>query len=141
MGKPVPTVEWLHVCDHAFRDEAGKLCLVGLFDALHSRQLPGRLPMMAAAVGITDGVGEYQIGLQVVAPSGKIMDLELPPLRLPERHAKQRAIVRLSGLPFEEFGRYEFRLKIDGQPIEYPCHRIDHLQLRDPAAAEDANPN
>ncbi len=142
MGKPIPTVEWLHVCDHAFRDESGKLCLVGMFDALHSRQLPGRLPMMAAALGITDGEGEYTIALQVVTPEGKVMDMDLPPLQLQERRAKQRAVVRLSGLPFEEFGRYTFRLKIDGQPVEYPCHTIDHFELPDPEqAASESGPS
>ncbi|RMH04114.1 MAG: hypothetical protein D6702_04085 [Planctomycetota bacterium] len=136
MGKPIPTVEWIHVCDHAFRDESGKLCLIGLFDALHSRQLPGRLPTMAAALGITDGEGEYQVGLQVVTPSGKVIDMDLPPLHLPDRRAKQRAVVRLTGMPFEEFGRYVFRLRIDGQPQEYPCHTIDHFEM--PAAEGQA---
>ncbi len=135
MGKPIPTVEWIHVCDHAFRDEAGKLVLVGMFDALHSRQLPGQLPMMAAALGITDGDGEYEISLQVITPQGKVMDMNLPNLNLPERRAKQRAVVRLTGMPFEEFGRYTFRLKIDGQPVEYPCHTIDHFELPEQQAA------
>jgi hypothetical protein len=138
MGKPIPTVEWIHICDHAFRDEAGKLCVVGMFDSLHSRQLPGGLPMMAAAIGITDGEGEYEIALQVVTPQGRVIDMQLPPLRLPERQAKQRAVVRLNGMPFEEFGRYTFRMKIDGQPVDSPCHTLDHFELPEQQAAPPA---
>jgi len=130
MGKPLPTLEWLHICDYAFRDEHGKLCLIGMFDALHSVRLPGRLPMICAAIGLTDGAGQYDIGLQIVAPSGKVLDLQLPAIALQERRAKARAVIRLASMPFEEFGRYVFRLKIDGQPIDYPVHQIDHVELQ-----------
>ncbi len=128
MPRPLPLVEWLHICDYAFRDEHGKLCLIGLFDALHSLELPGRLPVFSVAIGITDGEGEYRVGLRIEAPSGKVVDLPLPPMRLAARHARARAVLRLAGLPFEEFGRYTFRLVVDGQPIEHPVHHVDHVQ-------------
>ena len=128
MSKPIPTVEWLHICDHAFRDEFGKLCIIGMFDALHSQQLPGRLPMLSVAIGVTDGEGQYEIALQVQAPSGKTVDMALPNLQLSARNQKQRAVIRLAGMPFEEFGTYIFRLKIDNQPVDSPAHFLDHLQ-------------
>ena len=59
--KPTPTLEWLHVCDYAFRDEQGKLCMIGLFDTLASLRLPGRLPVFCVAMGLTDGLGQYDI--------------------------------------------------------------------------------
>lgn len=128
-NKPLPTLEWLHVCDYAFRDEHGKLCLIGLFEALHSVRLPGFLPMYCVAIGLTDGQGEYRCGLQIIAPSGKVIDLALPPVSLRDRHAKARAVIRLASMQFEEFGRYLFRLKIDDQPIEYPVHVLDHQEV------------
>jgi len=137
MSKPIPTVEWLHICDHAFRDEFGKLCIIGMFDALHSQQLPGRLPMLSVAIGITDGDGEYDIALQVEAPGGKTVDMKLPTLQLLQRNQKQRAVIRLAGMPFDEFGTYTFRLKIDNQPVEWPAHRLDHLQA--PQAPGNSN--
>lgn len=130
MAKPLPTLEWLHVCDYAFRDESGKLCLIGLFEALHSFRLPGFLPVYCVAIGLTDGQGEYAIGLQIHAPSGKTIDLALPPVTLKDRHAKARAVIRLASMRFEEFGRYTFRLAIDGVPIDYPVHVVDHLEAR-----------
>ncbi|KAA3608110.1 MAG: hypothetical protein DWQ01_13635 [Planctomycetota bacterium] len=132
MAKPIPTLEWLHICDYAFRDEHGKLCLIGLFDALHSVRLPGRLPMFSVAIGLTDGEGQYEAGLQILAPSGKTIHLKLPPFQLAERRAKARAVIRLASLPFEEFGRYTFRLVVDGQPVDYPVHLLDHLELKTP---------
>lgn len=132
MAKPFPSLEWLHICDYAFRDEHGKLCLIGLFDALHSIRLPGRLPVFCVAIGVTDGLGKYEAELQILAPSGKTIDLKLPPIHLAERRAKARAVIRLASMPFEEFGRYSFRLKLDGQPIDYPVHLLDHLELQTP---------
>ncbi|TAH35051.1 MAG: hypothetical protein EYC70_14790 [Planctomycetota bacterium] len=139
MTKPLPTLEWLHVCDYAFRDEHGKLCLIGLFEALHSLKLPGFLPVYCVAIGLTDGQGEYKIGLQIQAPSGKTMDLALPPVVLKDRHAKARAVIRLASMQFGEFGRYTFRLKVDDQPMDYPVHLVDHLEAKPgitPAAPE-----
>jgi hypothetical protein len=125
MSKPLPTLEWLHVCDHAFRDEQGKLCLIGMFDSLASLRLPGRLPVFAVAIGLTDGQGQYEIAIRVEAPSGKHVDLKLPPVTLQQRQSKARAVIRLSAMPFEEFG-----LILDGQPVDYPVHVIDHLEAR-----------
>ena len=90
MSKPRPTLEWLHVCDYAFRDEQGKVGMIGLFDTLASAKLPGRLPMFCVAFGVTDGVGEYNMGLQVIAPSGKVVDLKLPPIQLHNKKQIQK---------------------------------------------------
>ena len=124
--KPFPELEWIHVCDHAFRDEHGKLCLIGMFDNLASSQLPGRLPMFSVAFGLTGGKGEYQLGLQVEAPSGKAVNMKMPPMRLAGRHAKVRTVLRLAGMPFEEFGTYVFRMVVDGAPLAAPVHRLVH---------------
>ncbi len=129
-SKPNPCLEWLHVCDHAFRDEQGKLCLIGMFDSLASLRLPGRLPVFCVAIGLTDGQGQYEIALRVEAPSGKHVDMQLPPTVLQNRKAKARAVIRLSAMPFEEFGPYTFRLVIDKQPVEHPVHVIDHMEAR-----------
>ena len=130
MNKPIPTLEWLHVCDHAFRDEQGKLCLIGLFDTLASTRLPGRLPVFCVAFGLVDGQGEYQVGLRVEAPSGKAVDLKLPPAQMAHRKAKARAVIRLSSMPFEEFGTYTFKLVVDQQPVDWPVHLIEHVEAR-----------
>lgn len=139
MSKPVPILEWLHVCDHAFRDEQGKLCLIGMFDSLASLRLPGRLPTMAVAIGLTDGQGQYEVALRVEAPSGKHVELKLPNMVLQQRKAKARAVIRLAALPFEEFGSYVFRLVLDGQPVDHPVHVIEHLEAR-PAPPAGAPP-
>jgi len=137
MTNPLPTVDWLHVCDHAFRDEQGKLCLIGLFDTLASQELPGRLPMLSVAIGLSDGDGEYEIGLQVTAPSGKSVNMKLPSVQLADPRAKARAVIRLNGMPFEEFGTYAFRLILDGAPIEWPCHYLEHSQIQAPTNGPD----
>ena len=141
MPKPIPTVEWLHLCDYAFRDEHAKLCLIGLFDTLHSVELPGRLPMLSVAFGLTDGQGNYDLALQVESPSGKTVDLPLPKLNLSDRHTKHRAVVRMAGMPFEEFGTYRFLLKVDGQPIEWPAHHMEHIQVQMPPQAAPPAPD
>jgi len=132
--KPWPELEWIHVCDHAFRDEHGKLCLIGMFDNLASQQLPGRLPVFSVAFGLSGGQGEYELGLQVEAPSGKAVNMKMPPLRLADRRAKVRTVLRLAGMPFEEFGTYVFRMVIDGAPLAEPVHRLVHEQAQQQGA-------
>ena len=81
---------------------------------------------------LSDGNGEYEIGLQVTAPSGKAVNMKLPPVQLADPRAKARAVIRLNGMPFEEFGTYAFRLILDGAPIEWPCHYLEHSQIQAP---------
>jgi uncharacterized protein DUF6941 len=130
MEKPVPTIEWIHVCDNAFRDEAGKMCLIGMFDSLYSRKLPGHLPLFSVAIGMTGGQGSYEIGLQVELPSGKMIDMKMPTVELPEPSVKARAAVRLNNFPFEEFGTYTFRVSLEGQPVAFPNHTLTHLEVQ-----------
>lgn len=138
MSNALPTLEWLHICDYAFRDEQGKLCMVGLFDSLHSVDLPGQLPVFSVAIGLADGKGSYKVGLRIEAPSGGIVDLQLPPVLLADRQAKARAVIRLAGLPFEEFGTYIFRLILEGQPVAAPVHRLEHVKLHGKAPEVNA---
>lgn len=140
MSKPLPTLEWLHVCDHAFRDESGKLCMIGLFDSLASMELPGRLPMISVALGLADGLGDYEVGLQIESPSGQSQAMQLPPVQLADRKAKARAVIRLAGMPFEEFGTYTFRLVLDGAPLEWPVHTVDHIQAQQQGSAPPGDP-
>lgn len=128
--KPFPQLEWIHVCDHAFRDEQGKLCMIGMFDNLASMQLPGGLPSFCVAFGLTGGQGEYEVGLQVEAPSGKAVNMKMPAMRLTEPRAKVRTVLRLQGMPFEEYGTYTFRMVIEGAPLAEPVHKLDHLQAQ-----------
>lgn len=131
-AKPFPTVEWIHVCDHAFRDEQGKLCLIGMFDNLASAQLPGRLPVFCVAFGITGGKGDYELGLQIEAPSGKAVNMKMPTMRLAQKSARMRTVLRLQGMPFEEWGTYVFRMVVDGAPLSEPVHRLDHMRAQQP---------
>jgi len=87
---------------------------------------------LSVAMGLTDGKGQYGVALQVEAPSGKTVDMPLPPLQLTERAHKQRAVIRMAGMPFEEFGTYTFRLMIDAQPVDWPVHRLDHVESQPP---------
>jgi len=135
MEQPVPTVEWIHVCDNAFRDESGKMCLVGMFDSLYSQTVPGRLPVFSVAIGITGGEGTYEIGIQVVAPSGKELNMKMPPLELPDPSMKARAAVRLTSFPFEEFGVYTFRTILAGKAVAFPNHTLAHLEVQPPESS------
>jgi hypothetical protein len=40
-------------------------------------------------------------------------------------------------MPFEEFGTYTFRLILDGAPIEWPCHHLEHSQIQAPTNTPD----
>ncbi len=114
--------------------------MIGLFDSMQSAQLPGRLPVFSVAIGLTDGQGDYEVGLNILSPSGKVVRLKLPPVRLQSKQAKVRAVVRLAGLPFEEFGAFTFRLEIEGQPQESPVHVLEHVQAQGNAGGAGTPP-
>lgn len=49
MGVTMVQCDWVIICDHTFRDELGKVCLIGVFDQIAVADVPTRLRRMALA--------------------------------------------------------------------------------------------
>lgn len=108
---------WLVTCEHAFFDQLGRPCLIGIFERLQVAAVPHvtHLSVLAAVEG---QAGErVQIGLDLVLPSGKPL-VQVPPRMVqvgPQGQFFQNFTFNGIGLP--ERGTYEVRLLLAGDAV------------------------
>lgn len=110
-------VLWAHACDHAFYDAQGKPCLIGVFTAIFAKRVPVTHSRCAFAFRVEGAPHEeLELTAVMVRPDARDPLFELPPRKVnlgPGGH--HNAIVDLSNLPVPDFGRYEFRILLNGK--------------------------
>ena len=63
--------DWVIVCDHTFREELGKVCLIGVFDQVAVTNVPSTLRRMALAFRFSGPPGEHvSSSIRIVLPEG-----------------------------------------------------------------------
>jgi hypothetical protein len=118
--KPPPVLLAMVICDLIIRDElTKKLTMVGVFSAIHGKQLPvvlgGGMHLYAA---LTDGRGEYDSALTIrhLESEKQIFQARGP---FAFKHPQQVVEInmKLPKLVFPAWGRYEISLSADGEPL------------------------
>lgn len=108
---------WLVTCDHAFFDQLGRPCLIGIFDRLQVNAVP-HVAHMSVLAAVEGEPGErVQIGLALYQPNGKPM-VQVPP-RLVAAGALGQFFQNFTfnGITLNESGTYEVRLLLNGEPV------------------------
>ncbi len=63
--------DWLILCDHTFREDLGKVCLIGVFDQIAVAKVPTTLRRMALAFRFSGSPGEeVKSSIRMVLPRG-----------------------------------------------------------------------
>jgi hypothetical protein len=63
--------EWALLCDYAFLDRAGKMCLIGIFDNIYVRGVPAIHAQAAVVVQLRGEPGQrLRVRLEAVRPTG-----------------------------------------------------------------------
>lgn len=108
---------WLVTCDHAFFDQLGRPCLIGIFERLQVTAVPhvAHLSVLAAVEG--DPGERVQIGLDVHLPNGK--PLVQVPARLVQVGPQGQFFQNFTfnGINLPERGTYEVRLVLNGDAV------------------------
>lgn len=113
MSSP-PTLLSILICDSIIIEKATeKKSLIGIFDVLHSTNLPAVRPMGFFA-RLTDLEGEYRFVVRVVHLSvdgEKVVSaVETAPVPISDPLAVLDLALNLPPMQFPSFGRYEFQL-------------------------------
>lgn len=102
------------LCDQVITDaETGKKTLVGVFDAIHPENVPflyaGGFSVYAR---LSDAEGKYLFKVEVVYldEDKALSSIETAVLQAPDRLAFVDLVLRIGGMGFEKFGKYEFQL-------------------------------
>ncbi len=105
------TVQWAHLCDHAFYDEGGKPCLVGIFGHIHAPRVPAQHTHACLAFSVRGMRGEtIPIRINIVRPDkGELLDLPNRPVTM-QHDEDHNFIIHLDNLTLPDFGPYEVNI-------------------------------
>ena len=113
------------LCDSA-ADYQGKLCILGAFDTIRTRQLPTVHPFCSVALRILlkdADLGSHRIQLGLIDPDGKdilptgriSIDFNVPPIPEQSFFLSSNCVLNLQGLVLPSASQYSFDVTIDGK--------------------------
>jgi len=94
--------DWAVLCDYAFLDSGGKMCLIGIFDRIFAKTVPAIHPHAALAIQLRGDPNEpASVRIEIIRPTGASLarvegsgvmsvqggaglQLNLSPLQLPD---------------------------------------------------------
>lgn len=113
------------LADAATIDGAGKLNILGIFDRIGAAEFPARHERMCLVFRINasiEEVGEHEVGIAVVGPSGEEVSRMDGALRIgPQKGGgsiRIPQVVHMDGFVFPEPGSYSIDISIDGEIVE-----------------------
>lgn len=103
----------LLLCDYAITAQDGKISAVGIFSQINVVRMPASHGRCFVVAILEASPGAHEIGLQVIAPSGKPTLQNAPRLRIdvPPTATSANIVADLKGLRLEEVGRHRIELR------------------------------
>ncbi len=103
----------LLLCDYALTAQDGKISAVGVFSQINVARLPASHGRCFIVAILEASPGPHELGLQVVAPSGKQTLQQAPRLRIqvPPTATSANIVAELKGMRLEEIGRYRIEVR------------------------------
>jgi hypothetical protein len=131
-------VDYLHLCDLAFSDQAGKHCIIGMFDIIHTTGFPTTHPTMCVALRVNGQPGEaLKLTFQLGRPNGDVLitlplDLQAGP------DGGCNLNLSLNQTQFPEAGRYTLKVLSGKEVLASRSLRL--LKMAAPPQAGQPNP-
>lgn len=107
--------EWAILCDYTFRDQAGKVCVIGIFDRMYALNVPATHPQAAIVLRfVGDAHEKLTFKLEIIRPTGGTIGGLQGNTELGDTGTADFN-VNIGGLPIPDYGSYAFQLYINEQ--------------------------
>lgn len=120
-GKPPPVCKAILLCEQTTAEEGtGRVSLIGLIRTLTMAAFPGRSNRMKLFLQLVDGIGEYDIRIEVhdLSQDGVIARMWGPTISFPRRPFSHQLSLQLPTLPIPHPGRYDVVVLGNGKEID-----------------------
>ena len=99
--------DWALLCDYAFLDAGGKMCLIGIFDNIFAKKVPTTHPQASLVVQLRGSPKEnLAVRIEILRPTGAV--LQRVDARGEISDEGGAAInLRLMGLQLPDYGAYD----------------------------------
>lgn len=121
-------VHFMTFCDYAMVSQENKLSIIGIFDELRVKQLPGGLPS-AAIVALVKGEPDKSYTLTIKGDKGN--KNVFPPLQVNFRtgiSGSTNMTININNMNFTEEGEYRFALIYEKKEIGYTSIKVIHVK-------------
>lgn len=121
LGAPPPKCKAILLCDLKIIEAGtGKVSIIGVFDSFTPRKVPGKIDPFTVFLQLTDGVGEYEVTIEVQDLLEDRVVVRMPAVAVQwrDRLTKMNLYVPVPSLPIEHEGRYDVVAFADGVEID-----------------------
>jgi hypothetical protein len=119
--KPPPRCKAILLCDQAIVEAmTGKVSLIGIFDRFTLRKFPGHIRQFTAFLQLTDGVGSYNITIEVhdLREDQILARAAIVQMTFQDRSGKANLMIPVPPLLLKHPGGYDFVVLADEQEID-----------------------
>ena len=110
-------VEYMHICDYAFKAEGGKSCIIGIFSSINAGSFPCTHPHMVLAIQLHGQAHEtIAIHVEIERPNGDVL-AGIDGKIAAGADGGAFLNVNLMGLKFPEPGRYTVKVLSEARTL------------------------
>ncbi len=131
----MPKINWMYLCDYAYKDMAGKTSIIGMFSDINVLRLPAKYQQLFTIMEM-DKIDNETIKVEVVVSSPSEKEItkrivqELKPQGSAGKVIKLTMIYAFYGIELTEEGEYHLLLFLDGNCIHSIPFRVHILQVK-----------
>ncbi len=131
----MPKINWMYLCDYAYKDVAGKTSIIGMFTDINALQLPAKYQQLFTIMEL-DKVDSETFKLEVVISSPSEKEItkkivqEIKPQGNSGKVIKLTMIYAFYGIDLLEAGEYHLLLFLDGNCIHSIPFRVHLLNIK-----------
>jgi len=131
----MPKINWMYLCDYAYKDVAGKTSIIGMFTDINALQLPTRYQQLFTILEV-DKIDNETFKLEVVISSPSETEItkrigqEIKSQGNSGKIIKMTMIYAFYGIDLTEAGEYHLLLFLDGSCIHSIPFRVHLLNIK-----------
>jgi len=125
--------EWAILCDYAFLDAQGKMCLIGIFNRVHARTVPTFHRQAMLIVQLAGEPGEdVRVKIEILRPTGTVLQgLEGQGTISPMGGAG--IVLQLQSLQLPDWGRYRINIRLNDDLVATSGFNVETIPSPGPS--------
>ncbi len=131
----MPKINWMYLCDYAYKDVAGKTSIIGMFTDINALQLPTKYQQLFTIMEL-DKVDSETFKLEVVISSPSEKEITKKIVQEVKQQGNSGKVIKMTmiyafyGIDLTEAGEYHLLLFLDGNCIHSIPFRVHLLNIK-----------
>ena len=131
----MPKINWMYMCDYAYKDMAGKTSIIGMFSDINTLKLPVKYQQIFTILEVEKVASEvFDLEVTISSPSEKEITKRLG--KQIGAQAQSDKVIKLTmifafyGVNLSEAGEYHLLLFLNGNCIHSIPFRVHLIKLK-----------